>query len=128
MRRARRRRHDARLRVRPLERRRVLDAAIGSLVVAPMTPAEGENATATATATGAGPLVFDWSVTEDGTEIASGTNTGVNPNDPVSFGFVLPDDTDQFEHEYKLLLSVTDADLSSASAMIDLDVTNVAPV
>ena len=91
-------------------------------------PAEGQNVTATATATGTGPLEFDWSVTEDGIEIDSGTNTGVNPNDPVLFDFVLPDDTEQMEHEYKLLLTVTDSDSTSASAMVDLEVTNVAPV
>ena len=127
-RRAHRRRNDARLRVRQLERRRVLDAAIGSLMVAPTMPAEGQNVTATATATGTGPLVFDWSVTEDGIEIDSGTNSGVNPNDPVLFDFALPDDTEQMEHEYKLLLTVTDSDSTSASAMVDLEVTNVAPV
>jgi PKD repeat protein len=127
-RRVRRRRHDPRLRVRQLERRRVLDAAIGSLMVTPTVPVEGQNVSASATATGTGPLVFDWSVTEDGIEIDSGTNSGVNPNDPVTFNFTLPDDTEQMEHEYQLHLTVTDADTTTASATVNFDVTNAAPV
>jgi PKD repeat protein len=123
----RKRRSDARLRVRQLERRRVLDASIQSLIVSPVI-AEGQTATATATATGTGPLTFDWTLSENGNEIASGSQTSVNPSEPVEFNFVLPDDTEQSEQQYQLRLTVTDSDETSDSAMIDLEASNVRPV
>ena len=123
-----RRRSEANLRVRQLERRRVLDAAIQSLLVSPVVAVEGQTATATAIATGTGPLAFDWSLSENGTEIASGSQAAVNSNDPVTFNFVLPDDTEQGEQQYVLELTVTDSDNTSASTMVDLAASNVRPV
>ena len=92
--RVRRRRHDARLRVRQLERRRVLDAAV-SVMVSPTMPAEGQNLTATATATGAGPFEFEWSLTDNGNQIASSASPTTSTDGQFVFNFALPDDTAQ---------------------------------
>ena len=71
------------LAVRRLERRRVLDASITSLVV-PTIAAEGDTVTASATATGFGTIFFDWSLRQGTTEVAGGSGS--------TFSFVVPDD------------------------------------
>jgi len=80
------------LRVRQLERRRVLDAAAQSLVVGPMLDA-GQESTVTTSVTTAEPLVFDWTASTTGSDSAAAVNAfgasaqgGGQGDGPQAFG------------------------------------------
>ncbi len=77
------------LRVRRLERRRVLDAALQSLVIAPTAIVDSPPATAD---TAAEPLVFDWSATEDAREAAA-QSAPEGPNPQAEQSDTSPNDT-----------------------------------
>src|SRR3546814_874681 len=84
---ATRRKKAAPLRVRRLERRRVLDAAVADLMFAP-ADADGSTAiydtnegtpiTVTGTASGSGQLVYDWKVTKDAAVVAQSFSQTLN--------------------------------------------------
>ena len=76
--RRRKRRFTPDLRIRQLERRRVLDAAAQSLVVTPSITSDA----ATSVATDVDPLVFDWSVTHDEAAAAADAYQANSPVDP----------------------------------------------
>src|SRR4051794_18040658 len=78
-----RRKKSAQLRVRPLERRRVLNASIQSIAV-PAVASEGSLVTASANATGQGQLNYNWTFTQGANTLATGTNP--------TFNFTPPDD------------------------------------
>ncbi len=67
------------VRVRLLERRRVLDAAITSLI-APVVPnpVEGDTVTVAVEATGTGPIEFDWVIFRDSVVIETSTSQSFN--------------------------------------------------
>jgi PKD repeat protein len=109
-----RRRKGSSLRVRPLERRRVLNASIQSIAV-PAAANEGSLVTATANATGQGQLTYDWSLTQGNTTLATGAN--------ASFSFTPPDDGN-----YDVNLKVTDNSPVSDSKSVALLVKNQPPV
>src|SRR5271156_2837906 len=96
-----RRRKSSSLRVRSLERRRVLNASIQSIAV-PAAAFEGSPVTATANATGQGQLSYSWSLSQGNTTLA----TGANP----SFSFTPPDDGN-----YSVNLTVADNSPNSDS-------------
>jgi PKD repeat protein len=108
-----RRRKAAPLRVRSLERRRVLNASIQTIAV-PAVANEGSQVTATATATGQGQLNYTWTFTQGATTLATGTNP--------SFNFTPPDDGN-----YNVNLTVTDSTAVSDSKAVGLTVNNVPP-
>ncbi|MCI0331619.1 MAG: PKD domain-containing protein [Planctomycetes bacterium] len=68
-----RRQSNPSLRVRQLERRCVLDAAVQSLVVGPTIEA-GQESTVTTSVTTAEPLVFDWAASEATSDSAAAVN------------------------------------------------------
>jgi PKD repeat protein len=113
------------LAVRRLERRRVLDASITSFTPLPGAMIPEGPMMATAEATGFGTLFFEWSLTQDGVEIAALNQTSTS-GQAVNASFTLPDDSG--DHEYALLLEVTDSAQSTDSEMRILDVANVDPV
>ena len=108
-----RRRKAAPLRVRSLERRRVLNASIQTIAV-PAIAYEGSPVTATANATGQGQLNYTWSFTQGATTLATGTNP--------SFNFTPPDDGN-----FNVNLTVTDSTAVSDSKAVGLTVSNVPP-
>ncbi|MEX2091159.1 MAG: PKD domain-containing protein, partial [Pirellulales bacterium] len=121
---ATRRKRSAPLRVRRLERRRVLDAAVTDLVFAPADvdgstavhdSNEGVEVTVTADATGSSPLFYDWTLTQ-GADVVAQSN---NP----AFQFTPLDDAN-----YSVTLEVTDSTESVASRSESLIVHNVRPV
>ena len=123
-RRATRRKRSAPLRVRRLERRRVLDAAVTDLVFAPIdtNPStavhdsnEGTQITVTSDATGTGTLTYDWQLAQGANVIAEGHNP--------AFQFTPLDNAN-----YSVTLTVTDGNQTVASRTEDLVVHNVRPV
>jgi PKD repeat protein len=111
------------LRVRQLERRRVLAASVTDIFFAPVdldagTAAhdsnEGTQITATASVGGDGPLSYDWKLMEGATTVAQSSAT--------SFTFTPPDDGN-----YTVTLDLMDAE-SSASRTEDVVIHNVRPV
>jgi PKD repeat protein len=102
------------LRVRSLERRRVLNASIQSIAV-PAAALEGSPVTAAVNATGQGQLSYSWSLGQGNTTLA----TGANP----SFNFTPPDDGN-----YSVNLTVADNSPNSDSKSIGLLVNNQPPV
>ena len=119
-----RRQRTAPLRVRRLERRRVLDASISDLIFAPPdidgTTAvhdtnEGTEVTATADAAGQGTLHYEWTLTKDANVVAEGF-------DPA-FTFTPLDDGD-----YSVALKVTDDAQLVATRTESVVVHNVDPV
>ncbi|MCI0491464.1 MAG: hypothetical protein L0Z07_00840, partial [Planctomycetes bacterium] len=101
------------LAVRRLERRRVLNAQITSMVV-PAMVAEGDTVTTTATGTGFGQLYFFWSVKQSSTTIASGSGP--------TFDFTALDDG-----TYDVKLQLYDSAQGNDTEIRPLVVTNVAP-
>jgi PKD repeat protein len=121
---AARRKRSAPLRVRRLERRRVLDAAVTDLVFAPadIDPStsahdskEGAQITVSADASGSGTLTYDWKLIQNANVVAQGNSS--------TFSFQPQDDG-----SYSVSLSVTDGDGSTATRTEALEVHNVRPV
>jgi PKD repeat protein len=89
----RRRRAGTSLRVRQLERRRVLDASMQSLLIMPTVPASEPSNTDSQNDA----LTFDWNVAQDSNESApSGSGALVVPLQPTPFAVNSPTDSDQF--------------------------------
>ena len=119
-----RRKKAAPLRVRRLERRRVLNASVTDIVFAPAdldasTAAhdsnEGAQVTATATASGTGQLFYEWTLKQGATTVAQSFNP--------TFSFTPLDDA-----SYSVMVKVTDSTQSSASRTEQVLVHNVEPV
>jgi PKD repeat protein len=121
-----RRKRSAPLRVRRLERRRVLDAAVADLLFAPADvdgstavhdSNEGTQVTVTANASGSGPLSFEWTLSKDAIVVAQ----SINP----AFKFTPLDNGD-----YSVTLKITDSgdEPSTASRTESLVVQNLRPV
>jgi PKD repeat protein len=72
--------------VRQLERRRVLDAAMQSLIITPTVPV----AEPVGSETQNEPLTFDWNTAQDSNEAASGSAALVESDQPTAFGADLP--------------------------------------
>ncbi|MGD9635586.1 MAG: PKD domain-containing protein, partial [Pirellulales bacterium] len=118
-----RRKRGAPLKVRRLERRRVLDAAVSELVLAPTDldgatevhdTNEGTTINASATATGFGDLFYEWTLRKDGAIVEKGYDT--------TYSY-----TPQDDGNYSITLKVTDSTQSSASQTQDILVHNVRP-
>jgi len=119
-----RRKRPAPLRVRRLERRRVLDAAVTELVLSPTDldgatevhdTHEGTQVSASATATGFGDLFYEWTLRKDGQIVEKGYET--------TYDFTPLDDGN-----YSITLKVTDSAQSSASQTQEILVHNLQPV
>jgi PKD repeat protein len=119
-----RRKRPVPLRVRKLERRRVLDAAVTDLVLAPADldgatavhdTNEGTQIQASANATGIGALSYEWTLSREATVIATSTN--------ATYNFTPLDDGN-----YSLTLKVTDSTESTATRTEEILVHNVRPV
>ncbi len=121
---ATRRKRTAPLRVRRLERRRVLDAAVSDLVFAPADvdgstaihdSNEGTEVTVTAATSGFGALLYEWKLTQGATVVAQSNNP--------AFQFTPLDDAN-----YSVTLKITDSAQSVASRTESLIIQNVRPV
>jgi PKD repeat protein len=121
---ATRRKKAAPLRVRRLERRRVLDAAVADLVFAPADTVgstavydtnEGTAVSVTGDASGSGALLFDWKVTKDAAVVHQSFSQTLN--------FTPLDDGN-----YTVTLTVTDSFQSSATRSEEMVVHNLRPV
>jgi hypothetical protein len=119
-----RRKKAAPLRVRRLERRRVLDAAVTDVVFAPADldastaihdTNEGTQFTATANATGTGQLFYEWTLKQGATTVAQSFS-------PM-FSFTPPD-----QASYTLTVKVVDSTQSSATRTEEVLVHNLRPV
>ncbi len=119
-----RRKRPAPLRVRRLERRRVLDAAISDLVFSPADldvstaihdSNEGTQLTASAVVSGAGPLIYEWKVTKDAAVVAQSFNSTLNFQ-PLDDG------------NYEVSLRLTDSQQTLATRTESILVHNVRPV
>jgi hypothetical protein len=131
---SRRRARSAQLGVRRLERRRVLDASVTSLVAAQPVVQNGDTLTMheadplqlTATADGLGTLFFDWTLKKNGTEIDSIHQSSTSGQSVVATFSVL-DDNEFNGDVLEVELRVSDAAQTYDIETRTLSVLNVPP-
>ncbi|WP_425396859.1 Calx-beta domain-containing protein [Aeoliella sp.] len=107
-------RHSSELSIRHLERRRVLDATLPTILVSPTPTAEGDTVTVSADAGEVASPQFDWTISVDDVVIAT--------SNAALFEFTPPDDG-----SYTIDLVVTDASEEQCSTSRTIAVSNTAP-